>query len=182
MTHILSNKEKEEVSKGLEVKLVCFAIMYVGLFFFFFFHFLLKLICRPTYYDRACHSTSEWPDFYLRSHRVTKYKYIINLKHFPVYTGRIWRLNSQDFTLNTSAAKFQSYRHEHFRKATLIITLKMWLSAYLDVLYSWWDLLLLLRSHLEDVDSIGGMPETPEDRLSCGVGRLFLLLNPCWVI
>lgn len=25
---------------------------------------------------------------------------------------------------------------------------------------------------------MGGIPETPEDRLSCGVGRLFLLINP----
>lgn len=109
-------------------------------------------------------------------------QYIIILKHFPVYAGRIWRLNSQDFTLNASTAQFQRYKHEHFRKATFIIALKMWLSAYLDVLYSWWDLLLLLRSHLEDVDSTGRMPETPEVRLSCGVGRLFLLLNPCWGI
>lgn len=39
---------------------------------------------------------------------------------------------------------------------------------------------MLLRSHLDDVASIGDKPEeTPEDRLSCGVGRLLLLLNPC---
>lgn len=38
---------------------------------------------------------------------------------------------------------------------------------------------MLLLSHLDDVDSIGDKPETPEDRLSCGVGRLLLLLNPC---
>lgn len=67
--------------------------------------------------------------------------------------------------------------------SSIIIALKMLFSAYLGVLYSWWDLLLmLLLSHLEDVDSIDDKPETPEDRLSCGVGRLLLLLNPCWVI
>lgn len=66
---------------------------------------------------------------------------------------------------------------------SIIIALKMLLGAYLGVLYSWWDLLpMLLRSHLDDVDSIGDKPETAEDRLSCGVGRLLLLVNPCWVI
>lgn len=34
MIHILS-KKKEEVSKGVEVKWVCLAVMYVGLFFSF---------------------------------------------------------------------------------------------------------------------------------------------------
>lgn len=66
---------------------------------------------------------------------------------------------------------------------SIMIAFKRLLSAYLGVLYSWWDLLLmLLRSHLDDVDSMGDKPETPEDLLSCGVGRLLLLLNPCWVI
>lgn len=67
--------------------------------------------------------------------------------------------------------------------SSFTVALKTLFSAYLGVLYSWWDLLLmLLLSHLDDVDSIGDKPETPEDRLSCGVGRLLLLLNPCWVI
>lgn len=154
MIHIL-NKKKEEVSTSLDNKLVCFAIMYVG----FFFHFLFKLISRPTYYDRAHYLTSERPDFYSRPTRVTK-----------------------QFVL----AEFGDLIHKTLHQTlvlpscSIMIAFKRLLSAYLGVLYSWWDLLLmLLRSHLDDVDSMGDKPETPEDLLSCGVGRLLLLPNPC---
>lgn len=42
---ILSKKKKKEVHKVLEVKQVCFATVYVELFFFFY--FLQKLIGMP---------------------------------------------------------------------------------------------------------------------------------------
>lgn len=43
---------------------------------------------------------------------------------------------------------------------------------------SWLGLLPLLRSHLEEDCSVGGTPEVPELRLSCEVGKLFLLFSP----
>ena len=60
--------------------------------------------------------------------------------------------------------------------------LKMLWGIYLKMPNSWWGRLPLLRSHLGEVWSIGGRPEVPELLLRCGVGKLFLLFSPCWVI